>query len=151
MDKYYYGYDEFLRDVKTLHRMVEAFAPDTLLPIARGGLTLGHFLGTALDIRRVFALNTIHYEGSRKLDTLKVFNIPDLSDTRRVLILDDISDSGETLVEVLRLLRERHPDIEFKVATLFFKSSSMVQPDFTIHEAPSWIHFFWDVDPLEQP
>jgi xanthine phosphoribosyltransferase len=148
MEKYYYGYSEFLRDLKSLHRAIGAYAPDTLLAIARGGLTIGHFLANAMDTRRLFALNSIHYEGTRKLDTLKIFNIPDLSDAERVLVIDDIADSGETLVEVLRRLRELYPDVTFKVATLFYKPSSLIQPDFSVREAPSWIDFFWEVDPL---
>jgi len=148
MEKYYYGYDEFLRDVKSLHQAIKEYDPDTLLAIARGGLTIGHLLANAMDTRRLFALNSIHYEGTRKLDTLKIFNIPDLSDAKRVLVIDDIADSGETLVEVLRRLRELYPDVTFKVATLFYKPTSLIQPDFTVKEAPSWIDFFWEIDPL---
>jgi xanthine phosphoribosyltransferase len=149
MEKYYYGYDEFLGDVKTLHHQIRDFAPDTLLAIARGGLTLGHLLANAMDTRRLYALNSIHYEGTRKLDTLHIFNIPDLADARRVLLLDDIADSGETLAAVLEKLRELYPDATYKVATLFYKPDSLVRPDFTVKEAPAWIDFFWEVDPLE--
>jgi xanthine phosphoribosyltransferase len=149
MEKYYYGYEEFLKDLKKLHREVESFGPDTLLAIARGGLTLGHFLAVAMDTRRLFALNSIHYDGTRKLNTLQISNIPDLSDAKRVLILDDIADSGETLVAVLNRLRELYPDVTFKIATLFYKPGSLVQPDYTVREASSWIDFFWEVDPLK--
>ena len=148
MEKYYYSYDEFLQDIKTLHREIRAFHPDTLLAIARGGLTMGHLLANAMDTRRLFALNSIHYEGTKKLDTLQIFNIPDLSDAKRVLILDDIADSGETLLAVLNELQERYPEVEFKIATLFYKPNSLIQPDFSVKEAPSWIDFFWEVDPL---
>jgi len=149
MEKYYYRYEEFVRDLKELHSMIAAFQPDTLLPVARGGLTMGHFLAEAMGTRRVYALNSIHYEGTQKLETLDIFNIPDLSDARKVLILDDIADSGETLVEVLRRLRELYPDIHFKIATLFYKSSALIQPDFTVKEAPAWIDFFWEIDPRD--
>ena len=148
MEKYYYSYDEFLQDIKTLYRKIKDFHPDTLLAIARGGLTMGHLLATAMDTRRLFALNSIHYEGTKKLDTLQIFNIPDLSDAKRVLILDDIADSGETLLAVLNELQQRYPDVEFKIATLFYKPDSLIQPDFSVKEAPSWIDFFWEVDPL---
>ncbi len=149
MEKYYYGYDEFLGDVKTLHHRIREYAPDTLLAIARGGLTLGHFLAIAMDTRRLFVLNSIHYDGTRKLDTLRISNIPDLSDAGKVLILDDIADSGETLVAVLQRLRKLYPELTFKVATLFYKPGSLVQPDFTVREATSWVDFFWEIDPLE--
>jgi len=148
MDKYYYGYEEFLQDIRTLHKQIEEYRPDTLLAIARGGLTLGHFLANAMDTRRLFALNSIHYEGNRKLETLEIFNIPDLSDAKKVLILDDIADSGETLLAVLHRLEELYPDVAFKVATLFYKPDSLIQPDFSVKEAPAWIDFFWEVDPL---
>ena len=148
MEKYYYGYDEFLGDIKELHRQIADFAPDTLLAIARGGLTMGHLLANAMDTRRLFALNSIHYEGSRKLDTLEIFNIPDLSDARKVLILDDIADSGETLLAVLDKLQTLYPEVEFRIATLFDKPGSLIRPDYSIKEAPGWIDFFWEVDPL---
>ena len=148
MDKYYYGYEEFLQDIRSLHKQIEEYRPDTLLAIARGGLTMGHFLASAMDTRRLFALNSIHYEGNRKLDTLEIFNIPDLSDAKKVLILDDIADSGETLLAVLPRLEELYPEVEFKVATLFYKPDSLIQPDFSVKEAPAWIDFFWEIDPL---
>ncbi|WP_457606964.1 phosphoribosyltransferase [Nitratifractor sp.] len=148
MEKTYYSYEEFVRDMRELNHLVRDYNPDTLLAIARGGLTMGHFLANAMDTRRLFVLNSIHYEGDRKLDTLKIFNIPDLSDARRVLILDDIADSGETLVGVLDELERRYPEVEFRIATLFDKPGSLIRPDFTIREAPSWIDFFWEIDPL---
>jgi xanthine phosphoribosyltransferase len=148
MEKYYYDYNEFLEDVKHLHRQIRDFDPDTLLPIARGGLTLGHLLASAMDTRRLFPLNTIHYDGTQKLDTLQIFNVPDLSDARKVLILDDIADSGETLDAVRKHLEERYPNVTFKIATIFYKPDSLILPDYTVKEAPSWIDFFWEVDPL---
>jgi xanthine phosphoribosyltransferase len=148
MEKYYYSYEEFLQDIRRLHQMIRSYEPDTLLAVARGGLTMGHFLANAMDTRRLFALNSIHYNGTQKLATMEVFNIPDLSGARKVLILDDIADSGETLVAVLEKLRELYPDVQFKIATLFHKPESLIRPDFTLKEPPAWIDFFWEVDPL---
>ena len=148
MERTYYGYGDFLKDIKELHRKIEPHGFDTLLPIARGGLTMAHLLGNAMDTRRVFALNSIHYDGTRKLDTLEIFNIPDLADAKKVLILDDIADTGETLVAVLEKLQKLYPEAEFRIATLFHKPSSLIEPDFYVREAPSWIDFFWELDPL---
>jgi xanthine phosphoribosyltransferase len=148
MEKYYYGYEEFLHDIRELRQMIRSYDPDTLLAVARGGLTMGHFLANAMDTRRLFALNSIHYNGTEKLDTMEVFNIPDLSDAKKVLILDDIADSGETLVAVLKQLRGRYPEVQFKIATLFHKPESLIRPDFALKEPPAWIDFFWEVDPL---
>ncbi len=149
MEKYYYGYDEFLKDAKELTKVVATeYKPDTLLSIARGGLTLAHFMAEALHTNRLFVLNSIHYDGTKKLDTFNIFNIPNLSDAQKVLIIDDISDSGETLREVLKILKEKYPDVEYKIATIFYKPHTLVMPDFTLKEAKLWIDFLWEVDPL---
>ena len=148
MEKYYYSYEEFAQDCKKLSQMVQSFEPDTLLAVARGGLTLGHFMAQALDTRRLFALNSIHYEKEKKLDTIEVFNIPDLSSAKNVLIIDDIVDSGDTLAEVVKVLKEQYPNCNYKVVTIFYKPTASIQADFALKEATEWIDFFWEVDPL---
>ena len=148
MEKYYYGYEEFVADADALVHKIKDFDPDTLLAVARGGLTLGHFMAQGMDTRRLFALNSIHYDKTRKLETLEIFNVPDLSTARRVLIVDDIIDSGETLREVLRLLNEQYPQTEFRLATIFYKPTAVIEADYTLKKAHEWIDFFWEVDIL---
>jgi len=146
VQKYYYSYDEFLKDVETLSSKVKEFEPDTLLAVARGGLTLGHFMAQSLDTRRLFALNSIHYDKERKLDSLEIFNIPNLSDAKRVVIVDDIVDSGETLKGILTLLKQKYPNCEFKLATIFYKPTAIIEADYRVKKADQWIDFFWEVD-----
>ena len=150
MEKCYYGYEEFVDDASALVHKIADFDPDTLLAVARGGLTLGHFMAQGMDTRRLFALNSIHYDKTQKLDTLEVFNIPDLSTAKRVLIVDDIIDSGETLREVLRMLKEQYPHCEFKLATIFYKPTAVIEADYTLEKAHDWIDFFWEVDLLHK-
>lgn len=146
MEKYYYGYEEFVKDTKVLTNKCREFQPEVLLAVARGGLTLGHFMAHALKMKNLYTLNSVHYDGSLKLDTCNVFNIPDISHAHKVLILDELVDSGETMEEVLKLLKRKFPKVEFKLATLFYKKDSIVQPDYSVKEAKGWIDFFWEVD-----
>lgn len=146
MEKYYYAYDEFKKDTQILTDKCRAYEPDVLLAVARGGLTLAHLMAQALDMRNLYSLNSIHYEGELKLDTFNIFNIPDVSHAKRVLIIDDIVDSGETMEEILKVLAEKFPGVEFKLATLFYKKTAVLQPDFAVREANEWIDFFWEVD-----
>ncbi len=80
------------------------------------------------------------------LESVKVFNIPELNEAENVLILDDIVDSGDTLVEVLKVLRQMYPKVIFKTASLFYKKSARIAPDWYVREADTWIDFFWSVD-----
>lgn len=145
----YYAYDEFVKDTKKLLELSKAYEADTLLAIARGGLTLAHAYAIATDNRRLFSINSVLYEKEQKGSECRIFNLPDLSEAKKVLILDDIVDSGETIREILLLLKENFPQVEFKVAALFYKPTALVQPDFAAHEAKEWIEFFWEKDVLQ--
>ncbi len=148
MKKTYYGYDEFVGDAKILLKKIEEYNPEALIPVARGGMALGQLIGEAMDTREVYCINSIHYEGTVKLDTCKIFNVPNLSNVTKVVIIDDIVDSGESIVDILAKLKRLYPHCEFKIATIFYKPTALIQPDFTVKEAKGWIEFFWEVDLL---
>jgi xanthine phosphoribosyltransferase len=134
---------EFIEDCEKLADMVKEYNPEVILPIARGGLSFAHLLSEILNVRDIYCINSIGYEKDKKLDSIKVFNTPTLIE-KRVLVVDDIVDSGETLKEVLKVLKKKNPTCEFKTATIFYKKNSTVQPDFTLHEATQWIEYFWN-------
>lgn len=140
----YYSYDEFKVDVNMLAKEIKGFEPDVILAVARGGMTLGHFLAEALEMRDLYSINSIHYEETRKLDTINIFNIPDLSRAKNIVIVDDIIDSGETMIEIKRVLSKMYPHIDMKVASVFYKEKALLRPDFSAREATEWIEFFWD-------
>jgi len=146
LEKLYYSYDLFKEDTQKLVDSCRDYEPDVLLAVARGGVTLAHLMSQALDMRNLYSLNSIHYEGDLKLDTFNIFNIPDMSHAKRVLVIDDIVDSGETMQEILKILNEKLPNVEFKLATLFYKSTAILKPDYSVREANEWIDFFWEVD-----
>lgn len=146
LKKFYYSYELFKEDTQVLFNKCRDFQPEILLAVARGGLTLSHLLSQAMNIRSLYTLNSIHYEGESKLDTFNIFNIPDLSSAKKVLIIDDIVDSGETMNEILKILKHKFPRVEFRLATLFYKETALIKPDYSVREANGWIDFFWEVD-----
>ncbi|HIP30683.1 MAG TPA: phosphoribosyltransferase [Sulfurospirillum arcachonense] len=140
----FYSYDEFKVDVNMLAKELKSYDPDVILAVARGGMTLGHFLAEALEMRDLYAINSIHYEETRKLDTIDIFNMPDLSKAKKVVIVDDIIDSGETMIEIKKVLLKAYPNLELKVASIYYKEKALLRPDFAAREATEWIEFFWD-------
>jgi len=145
MYKVYYGYETFLADTKQLTKKIE-WEFDAIIAIARGGLSLAQLLGEYYDLRAVYSINTIGYNDTKKLDSVKVFNLPQLQDAKSVLIVDDIVDSGDTLVEVLKALGEVYPHVRFKTASLFYKKSAKIAPNWYVKESTEWIDFYWTVD-----
>jgi len=144
-NKVYYPYQEFKEDLKTLIQKIDQ-PFDAILGIARGGLSMAQMLGEYYDLREVYAINTIGYEDTEKKDMVEVFNIPDLKSAKQVLIVDDIVDSGDTLVEVLKVLKETYPSVTFLTASLFYKKTAKITPTWYVKEPKGWIEFFWSED-----
>lgn len=139
----YYGYDEFVRDLKLLIAKID-WKFDAIVAISRGGLTIAHFLGEYYKIRNVFTINAIGYEDQEKLNEVKIFNIPDLQEFRNVLVVDEIVDSGETMQKVMQKLNSF--DVKLKSAVIFVKPDAIYQPDFFVKYTNEWIDFFWTRD-----
>jgi len=144
----YYGYEKFVEDVKQLVRDTAAYDPDTIIGIARGGWTLAHAYASATNNRQLMSINSILYEGDEKGKVCEIFNVPELGKAKKVLLLDDIVDSGQTVKEVLHYLKHHFPKVEFKMASIYYKKTALVQPDYALHETDEWIEFFWEKDYL---
>ena len=142
----YYSYESFKNDTCKLIEKVRSFDPEVIVAVARGGLTLAHAMAEGLDIREVESIRTELYDNDKKRDVICIYGECNLLNKKRVLVVDDIADSGETLEAIMQKLHADNPDTEFKTATLFSKTTSLHQPDFTINEALDWIDFFWDRD-----
>lgn len=147
--RYYYGYTEYLSDCKQLTAQIKGEF-DAIIAIARGGITLAHMLGEYYDIREVYTINTIGYNDTEKLDQVEIFNIPDLKQAENILVVDDIVDSGDTMKLVLQRLSKHYPDCNFRSATLFYKTTAVIKPDWHVRYAEEWIDFFWSVDMMPQ-
>ena len=142
----YYSYENFKNDTCKLIDELTAFKPEVIVAVARGGLTLSHALAEGLNIRAVDSIRTELYDKDQKRENICIYGECNLLSHKRVLVVDDISDSGDTLDAVMKKLRADNLHVEFKTATLFYKKTSIFKPDFYINEATDWIDFFWERD-----
>ena len=143
--KQYYSYENFKYDTSKLIKEVKTFQPQAILAIARGGYTLAHAMAEGLDIRDVQSIRSELYDKECKREKLSLFGECSFN-AKRVLVVDDIADSGETLHFIMEYLKKSSPELECKSATLFYKRTSCYEPDFWINEANNWIEFFWEKD-----
>jgi uncharacterized protein len=124
------------------------FVPDLVLSIARGGLPIGGVLGYALDVKNCAAINVEFYSGIGQRMAVPVVlpPTPPLIDLAglKVLLADDVADSGETLALVAELVR---PNVaELRSAVLYTKPRSTFVPDFSWRRTDRWIAFPWSAD-----
>lgn len=144
----YYPYEEFLKDARALFSKVDCKIgkPDAIIAIARGGLTLAHMLSLRWDLREVYTLNAISYDGNQQKELI-IKNIPDIEpQIKKILIVDEIIDSGKSLSKIVQILKERNPNVQFFTAVIFQKENVAFEADFFIKEPQDWIDFFWERD-----
>jgi len=127
-----YTWDEYKEDVKkiVIHIKENKWDIKAIYGIPRGGLVLGTTLSNILDVPLFFNLD----EAIRYL-TNSGENLP----REKILIVDDIADSGQTLLEIDEIL-------EFKSITLFKKDVCRFSPNFWCREAKykDWVVFCWE-------
>ena len=149
MKKIYYSYEEFKDDTRLLVPLLKKERFDAIVAIARGGLIFAHALAQALDIRNVQSLSTQLYDDTQQRDCIEIQENCSLEQSKKVLVVDDIADSGETLKAVLHRLQSSFVKTDFATVTLFYKESACIKPDFWARHADCWIEFFWEKDFME--
>ena len=89
----------------------DGYAPDMILGVARGGLLPAASVGYALGVKNTCAMSVEFYTGvEERLDVPMVLPpVPQLVDVAhwRLLIVDDVADTGATLEVVRALLRRQ--------------------------------------------
>ena len=127
----------------------DGYRPDVLLGIARGGLPLTASLAYALGVKKVATINVEFYTGvdSRLPEPLVL--PPALDPTGLsgldVLVVDDVADTGRTLLVVADLVRRwgARP----RTAVVYEKPGSQVRPDYAWRSTDRWIDYPWSVEP----
>lgn len=123
----------------------DGYDPDMILSIARGGLLLGAALGYALSVKNVYTMNVEYYTGvDERLEVPRILPpAPDFVDLHdaRILIADDVADTGHTLVSVQEFCAGKVGEV--RVAVLYQKPHTVVPCDYVWRHTDRWIDFPW--------
>lgn len=140
-------WDAFGAATRDLSRAIlaDGFAPEVVVAIARGGLLPGGAVAYGLGVKSCGALNVEFYTGiGTVLDAPEVLP-PELDMSylagRRVLLVDDVADSGRTLDLAVRLLTEQGARV--RSAVIYTKPTTIVRPDWSWKQTDRWIDFPW--------
>ncbi len=126
------------------------YNPEIVIGLARGGLVPARLMADYLNIKDLYAVKTEHWgvtatpDGQAKLaQGLQV----DISG-KRVLVVDDITDTGQSLKLAVSHIEAQNPEI-IKTATLLHITHSKYVPDYYSEEVPeenwTWFIFPWNV------
>ncbi len=122
---------------------------DSLLCLARGGLRIGDVFSRVHGNFPLCIMATSSYRADAgktqgELTIAGTYTATQGAELKgRVLLLDDMVDSGKTLAKTIVYLKEKYPAVtEIRVAVLWWKSHSVYKPDYYIDylEDNPWIH-----------
>jgi hypoxanthine phosphoribosyltransferase len=127
----------------------DGYRPNLILGIARGGLLVAGALSYALGVKNTFTMNVEFYTGvdERLPVPMLLPPVPDLVDLHdaRMLIADDVADTGQTLALVKRFCAGQVGEV--RVAVLYEKPRSIVRGEYVWRRTERWIDFPWSIDP----
>jgi len=142
------GFGEATQDLA--RTVVESgFTPDIIIAVARGGLLPAGALSYAMGVKLSDAINVEFYTDVHQTLPDPVLLAPMLDTEsvagRKLLVVDDVADSGRTLALVLELLRGF--GAEARSAVIYSKPRSVIEPDYVWKSTDEWIVFPWSAAP----
>ena len=144
-NKLWYDWKEMRRDVNSLCReiVLDKFDPDVIVGLSRGGLTPGvmmsHWMKKPFKPIKTALRDYPEWEDylPRKTD-------------ERVLIVDDVCDSGETFHKIRNYINDRKKNgVDVRFAVLWWNNECNFEPKYYVREIAkdstnTWINFPWE-------
>jgi len=121
---------------------------DWYVAITRGGLVPCCLLSKLTGMQQIdtFCINS-YVEGQQRDPRMSLKSFSHLHG-QSVLIVDDLVDSGDTMMLAVMTIRKLGSPTLIQTATLFKKDGSSFTPDYFVHAVPAneWLIFPWEVN-----
>ncbi len=143
------SWDEYHQSIEQLAERIyqSEYEFNQIVCLARGGLRVGDILSRIFNRPlAILAASSYGGNGDRQRGKLAIASQMTMTTERlgdRVLLVDDLVDSGVTLQQTTIWLRDLYPEIQaLKTAVLWYKATSLYIPDYYISYLPNnpWIH-----------
>lgn len=135
------SWDQLHRDAKALAwRLAERGPWDSIVAITRGGLVPAAIVARELEVRVIDTVCIASYDEHTQGDMQVLKAVA--GDGDKVLIVDDLVDTGRTAAVVRKMLPKAH------FATVYAKPAGRPLVDTFVTEVSqdTWIYFPWDME-----
>jgi hypoxanthine phosphoribosyltransferase len=127
-------------------KIKDSYSPDMIIAIARGGLVPARIVADVLGILDLISIKVEHWVVTASHTPEAKIKYPfkiDL-DGKKVIIIDDITDTGDSLIIAEKYVRENFNPSEIKTATMqHIKTASKYEPDFYAETVTDWTWFMY--------
>jgi uncharacterized protein len=144
------SWEAVARDTKRLSHAIRqsGYMPDIIVAVTRGGLIPARIVSDYLHIKDIATIKVEHWGIAATPDEKAILKFPLNADIKKkkVLLVDDITDTGDTLEISVPYLMGFDPE-EIRSATLLHKTTSHIVPEYFVRKIGRWrwIIFPWHV------
>ena len=152
--------DSFKLGMKVIE---SGYQPTTIITLWRGGATVGIVIHELMSYKKIITNHTVlkasSYKNTKQLAGVKIFGLDStlesLDEKEKILIVDDIFDTGNTIDAVINAINETHRNVieDIKIAMPWYKPSNNkthISPDYHLHETNKWVVFPHELESLNE-
>lgn len=131
-------------------QVVDNFSPEVIIGLSRGGLVPSRILSDSLWIKDLLSIKTEHWGITATKSGQAVLNDPGKLNLKgkRVLVVDDITDTGQSMKLAYDFVRSQDP-ADIRTAAMLHITRSEFVPDFygelVDQDKWTWFIFPWNV------
>lgn len=141
------SWDQIYEMLLSLAEKIRAdrFCPDVIIGVSRGGWPPARVMSDLLENPELANVKVEFYVGIAEVKSKPVITQPvsTLVKDKSVLIMDDVADTGESLLLVKDHVKKLGAK-DIKIATIYFKPWSKIAPDYYEKETTCWVVFPWE-------
>ncbi|MCL4447988.1 MAG: phosphoribosyltransferase [Thermoplasmatales archaeon] len=143
------SWEEIERWAEIIVEKIGDFKFDCVISVIRGGLVPSRIVADYLSIKDIFTLKTEHWGITATPDGKAVVTYPIVKDLngRSVLVVDDITDTGQSLKLAIEATKQKNPKV-VRSATFLHIKKSEIAPDYYAEEITAdnwkWFIFPWN-------
>jgi uncharacterized protein len=122
------------------------FKPDSVIGVSVGGVFPAIHFARLFNTKNLLTIAVKSYDGKKRKE-IQIVNLPkkESLEGKKVLLIDDISDSGSTLKFIVNLLKKEYKVKDIKTITIFVNEDHCkYYPDFYSKKVKKWLDFPWD-------
>jgi len=122
------------------------YKPNCIVTPARGGFFPTRYYSDFSGIHEIYTIRLEYYidVNKREKEPRILQDLPPISlKGKRVILIEDVADSGNSLRTAVDCIKKHDPD-DLKVGVLYLKPWSSFKPDYHVRETDAWVLFDWE-------
>ncbi|MEM0361135.1 MAG: phosphoribosyltransferase family protein [Sulfolobales archaeon] len=115
------------------------YVPDVLVAVSRGGLVPARIVSDVVGVDDVYSIKaSLWGVGGKVFDDVLLHRVELPVGGRKVLVVDDVVDSGSTLTKVVEYVKLFKP-ADVRTAVIHVKPTSKYLPDYYVSKLDVWV------------